>query len=139
MSALGNVGGTSYPAVKFKNIGDNVAGRIISIEDFQETEYADDPAKGVKKGDLKFYPSGDPIMGVKVGLETIPGDETSRVTLYVQGKRLMKAVATAFRRAGAADLEEGADLAVVHPGYDGRAKAYSAEYSRPVIEDEPPF
>ncbi len=138
MSALGNAGG--YPAVKFKNVGDKVAGRIVSFEDFQETEYEDDPRRGVKKGDLKFYPkSQDPIMGVRIVLETIPGDETSRVTLYCQGKRLMSAVANAFRAKGAGDLEVGADLAVVHPGYDGRAKAYSADYSRPVAEDEVPF
>lgn len=141
MSALTNTS-TGYPAVKFPSLGSGVAGRIIGHEDYQETEYADDPAKGVKKGDLKTYPnSGDPVMGVKIHLETIPGDPSSRVTLYCQGKRLMKAVAGAIRGSGATDLQEGADLAVVHDTMDGRAKGYSAQYSQPEADesDEAPF
>ena len=123
MSALTNTStAEKYPAVTFKNVGDSVAGRIIGTEDYQETVF------GSK--DLKFYPqSGDPVMGVRVYLETVPGDESSRVTLWCQGKLLMKAVATAFRAAGAQDLEIGADLAVTFTGYDGRAKTYSAAYS----------
>lgn len=138
---------TAYPAVKFKNVNDGVAGTIIGHEDYQQTEYEDDAKKGVKKGDPMTYPSGDPVMGTKIHLETIPGDATSRVTLYCQGKLLMKAVASAIRAAGAQDVEDGADLAVKFTGYDGRAKTYSAAYSRPEPEapsdapddSEPPF
>ena len=131
MSALGTVSGTGYPSVKFQAVGDNVAGRIVAFEDYQEKEFEDDKKRGVSKGDLAFYPSGDPIMGVMVHLETDPGDEASRVTLWVKGKLLSKAVAAAFRKAGATDLEIGADLAVTFTGYDGRAKTYSSAYARP--------
>lgn len=123
MSAFGNVStGDKYPAVTFKSVGDSVAGRIVGHEDYQETVF------GSKE--LKFYPnSGDPVMGVRIFLETKPGDEESRVTLWCQGKLLMKAVATAFRAAGVQDIREGDDLAVTFTGYDGRAKTYSAAYS----------
>lgn len=119
-----------YPRVRFQSVGDAVAGRIISTEDYQETEFADDQARGVKKGDPKFFPSGDPVMGVRIVLETSPGDESSRVTLWAQGKRMLSSIAKAVHSQGARDLEEGADLAVTHTGYEGRAKAYQAAYAR---------
>lgn len=129
---------TGYPRFKFDKIGARVAGRIVGFEDYQETEYETDVKKGVTKGDLKFYPSGDPVMGTRIHLETEPGDPTSRVTVWCSGKLMMKAVAGAFKAKGAEDLEIGGDLAIVHDAMDGRAKDYSAEYSRPET-DEPPF
>lgn len=130
MSALSQTStAEKYPAVKFNSVGDSVAGRIIGTEDYQETVFG-------TKGELKFYPSGDPVMGVRVYMETTPGDESSRVTLWAQGKLLMKAIAVAFRAAGAQDLEVGADLAVTFTGYDGRAKTYSAAYSRPEAAED---
>lgn len=128
MSAIANAS-TGYDAVKFKSVGDAVAGRIISFEDYQEKEFADDATKGVKKGDPKTYPSGDPIMGTKINLETNPGDEKSRVTLWAQGKLMLAAIAAAVRGAEKPDIAIGDDLAVTFTGYDGRAKAYSAAYS----------
>lgn len=128
MSAFGNIG-SGYDGVKFNTVGDAIAGRIVSFEDFQVTEFADDPKRGVKKGDPKVFPSGDPILGVKVNLETEPGNEGSRVTLWVEKPAMLKAIATAFRQAGKTDVAVGDDLAVTFTGYNGRAKAFSAAYS----------
>jgi hypothetical protein len=123
MSAFGTVStAEKYPAVTFRAVGDSVAGRIVGHEDYQETDF--------DSKQPRFYPnSGDPVMGVRIYLETRPGDESSRVTLWCQGKLLMKAVATAFRGAGKNDIDDGDDLAVTFTGYDGRAKTYSAAYS----------
>ena len=133
MSAIAQSSGSSYPAVQFSKIGDAVAGRIVAFEDYQEIDFD-------TKQPAFYAKSGDPIMGTKVHLETSPGDEGSRVTLWCKGKRMMGAVATALRKEGASDLEVGADLAVTHTGMDGRAKDYQAAYSRPAEQaDEAPF
>lgn len=149
MSAIADRG-TGNKWVKFKDVGDNVVGTIVAFEDLQDKEFEDLPARGVKKGDLKFYPSGDPVMFTQIILETIPGDPSSQVTLDAKGKLMMQAIGRAIKVAGGKDLEIGGDLAVVFTGYNGRAKAYSSNYSRPdgegpavnnaVVEDEePPF
>ena len=132
MSLIGNISGDDkYPAVKFSNVGDAVAGVIVATEDYQEKEFGDDPKKGVRKGDPKFFESGDPIMAVRITLETNPGDASSRVNLYAQGARMLKAIAKAVKATGAADLELGGELAVTHTGRDGNAKAYESAYARP--------
>jgi hypothetical protein len=131
VSVIGNTS-TASSAVKFANLGDSVGGRIVAFEEYQEKEFGDNPAAGIKKGDLKFYPkSGDPVMGVLVTLERNPGDVSSRVSLYAQGARMLKAIAAVVKAEGASDLEIGADLAVTFTGYDGRAKVYQAAYGRP--------
>lgn len=131
MSQFTNVSTSpGYPSVSFKQVGDDVAGIIVAFEDYQETVY------GSKE--LKTYPSGDPIMGVRVHLELVPGDESSRVTLWAQGKLLMKAIAIAMKNAGVSDIGIGDQLAVKFTGYDGRAKTYSAAYEK-AETDEAPF
>lgn len=124
MSAFANAG-TGYPSVKFSTIGDAVAGKVISMEDYQETHY-----DGPDKGKPKFYSkSQDPVMAVKVVLETRPGDESSRVTLFAQGAKMIAAIANAFRAQGRQDITVGDELAVTFTGYDGRAKTYAAAYA----------
>jgi hypothetical protein len=118
------------PAVSLKAVGDSVAGRIAEFDNYQVTHFADDPKNGVKKGDLKFFPSGDPIMGVKVVLETSPGDAGSRVTLWAEKPNMLRAIAAAVRAQGATDLELGADLAVTFSGFEGRAHSFQAAYAR---------
>jgi len=137
LSIIGQTSG-AYPRVSFKTLGDSVAGRIVAFEDYQCTEFMDDPKRGVKKGDLKFFEkSGDPIMGVKIHLEVVPGDESSRVTLYAEKPRMLKAIASAVKSTGAPDLEEGGDLAVTWSGMDGRAQGYQAAYARPDADSAP--
>lgn len=130
MSIIGNTsGGDSYPRVSFKSVGDSVAGRIVSFEDYQ--------VKDFQTKEPKFFPSGDPIMGVKVHLELTPGDAASRVTLWAEKKNMLKAIKNAVVGAGAQDIEEGADLAVTFSGYDGRAHAYQAAYALPETSEAP--
>lgn len=111
----------SFPAASLKQVGDTVAGRIVSFTDYQCTDF--------KTKAPRFYPSGDPILGVRVVIETNPGVESSRVTLFVQGKYYMRAIAKAVKAAGASDLAEGADLSVSVTGFDGQARLYDAEYA----------
>ena len=125
IATAGGVSGEDcYPSVAFKAVGDSVAGRIVGIENYQVTEFGSNPPVP------KFYPkSGDPVMGIRITLETRPGDASSRVTLWAQGKKLMLSIAKAFRESGANDVTVGDDLAVTFTGYDGAAKTYHAAYS----------
>lgn len=127
MSVIANTSTSEkYPSVSFKSIGDAVVGRIVALEDYQQTEFG----SGGKI--LKTWPkSGDPMMGTRITLETNPGDPTSRVTLWGEGRKLLMAIAAAVKGSGAPDLEIGADLAVTFTGYEGRAKTYGANYGRP--------
>lgn len=121
MSAIASQTSSGYKAVRFSQTGDSVAGRIVGFEDYQVTEYG--------TGKPKVFPSGDPIMGTRVHLETEPGNESSRVTLWVEKAAQLKAVADAFRRAGVQDLRIGDDLAMTRTGMNGNAQTYSAEYA----------
>lgn len=112
---------SGYTAVNLKATGDAVAGRIVGFEDYQ--------VKVFGTNDLKFFPSGDPVMGVRIHLETNPGDESSRVTLWAEKANMLKAIAKGVREAGASDIEIGGDLAVTRTGMDGRAITYSSAYS----------
>jgi hypothetical protein len=122
MSVIGNT--SQAPAVSLKNMGDSIAGRIVSFEDYQVVDW--------QTKEPKFFPkSGDPILGVRIVLETNPGDTASQQTLYAEKVNMLKAIASAVKGAGAADLEVGGDLAVTFSGMDGRAKAFMAAYDRP--------
>lgn len=101
-----------------------VAGRIVAFEDYQEQDFYTKEPKVYEK-------SGDPVMGVCITLESVPGDAESRVTLWAKGKLMLTAIRQAVKATGARDLEVGADLAVTCTGYQGRAKTYQAAYTRP--------
>lgn len=123
MSLIGNSG----LSAKFQTVGDAVAGRIVSFEDYQEQDFYTKEPKVYEK-------SGDPVMGVRITLEQEPGNEESRITLWAHGKLQLQAIRNAVRATNARDLEVGADLAVTFTGYQGRAKAYQAAYARPEAE-----
>lgn len=120
MSAI-SAQNTGYPSANLRNAGDSVAGRIVGFEDYQVKDWS--------TKEPKFFPSGDPIMGTRIHLETNPGDETSRVTLYAEKVNMLKAIAVAVRKAGKDDIAEGDDLAVTRTGLDGRSITYSADYA----------
>lgn len=120
MSAIASQS-SGYTSVSLKAQGDAVAGRIIGFDDYQLTDF--------KTKELRFFPSGDPIMGTKVHLETDPGNEDSRVTLYAEKVNMLKAIAKAMREAGRTDLVIGDDLAVTRTGMDGNAITFSAAYA----------
>lgn len=131
MSVISNTSG-GYPAVSLKNLGDAVVGRIIALEDYEVKEFGTENPKLNQKTQL-------PELGVRISLEMTPGDPSTRVTLWAEKWRMIKAIAVAVKGAGAADLEIGADLAVSHNTMDGRAKGFSASYGRPAAGEAPPW
>lgn len=115
-------GGVSYPTVKFKTVGDSVAGRIVAVADVQATEFgSSNPA---------FWPDGSPKMQAKLTLETEPGNEESRVNLYITpSKNMRNPVRAAIAAAGRSDVQVGDDIALTFTGYEGVAKVFQASYA----------
>lgn len=129
MSAIANQG-SGYKAVKLAATNDSVAGRIVSFEDYHTKDF--------KTGESKFFPSGDPILGTRIVLDTDPtkpDDDSSYVTLHAEKVNMLRAIAAAVRGAGKVDIEVGGDLAVTRTGMDGNAQTFSAAYSAPEAED----
>ena len=107
--------GAGSPAWKFEDPGTVHEGTIAAPPQAkQEREYEKDNPGG---GALKFFPSGDPIMGVVVEVQTTerdatkPDDEGKR-TFYVEGRYIKEAVRGAVRTAGARGLEVGGHIRV---------------------------
>lgn len=129
------MGGASGPGAKFAEPGDSITGEILRFSGRQERVY--DP-KNPGNGPLAFFPSGDPIMGIVVVLQTqqrdpsIPGDDGVR-TVYVEGQELKATVRRAVQAAGAKGLEVGGLLTVTFTHrenpYDTKSKKfYTAEF-----------
>ena len=80
----------------------------------QERDYDPNNPGG---GNPKVFPSGDPIMGVHVVVQTaerdasIDGDDGRR-TFYIEGRYLKEAVREGVRNAGAPGLEVGGQITV---------------------------
>lgn len=119
MGAFDNVS-NNYSAAKFSALGDSVAGRIVGFDEYQTTDF--------QTKQPKFFPSGDPVMGVHIHLEQSPGDPSSRVTIFADKLAQLKAIKAAFTAAGRSGLTEGDDLALSHTHMDGRAKGFKANY-----------
>jgi hypothetical protein len=107
------MGGGGARAAKFDTPNDRWAGRIVSPPQAkQERDY--DP-KNPGGGDLKFFPSGDPIMGVTVDIQTTVrdpsvNDDDGIRKIYIEGRYIKEAVREAVRAAGASGLEVGGEL-----------------------------
>lgn len=112
-------GGGGGPAWKFDQPGDRDTGTILHPPQArQEREFVKDNPGG---GAGKVFPSGDPIMGVLVDVQTSRRDDTDddgQRTFYIEGKRLKMAVRDAVREAGASGLEVGGVLDVTLTHYD---------------------
>ena len=76
-----------------------MAGRIVAFNDYQLKE-GDEP---------RFYPSGNPVMGVRIALKLGTGEQT---VLYAEDPKVLHAIAKALRRTGARDIRRGGFLAV---------------------------
>ncbi|MBD5787129.1 hypothetical protein IF650_13155 [Cellulosimicrobium terreum] len=107
------MGGGGAPSAKFANPGDSIKGRIVAPpQAYQERDYDRNNPGG---GDLKFYPSGDPIMSVHVDVQTdlrdpsIEDDDGTR-RVYIEGRYLKADVRNAVRAADAPGLEVGGTL-----------------------------
>lgn len=112
-------GGGGGPTWKFDSEGVRKQGTVTEAPQArQETEYDPNNPGG---GAPKFFPSGDPIMGVLVTVQTDEKEDTDddgKRTFYVEGKRLKDAVRSAVRAAGANGLEVGGKLDITLTHYD---------------------
>lgn len=109
------MGGGGVPSAKFANPGDSVAGRIVAPpQAYQVRDYDRNNPGG---GELKFYPSGDPIMAIYVDVATdlrdpsIEEDDGTR-RVYIEGRYIKEDVRNAVRTAGAPGLEVGGTLSL---------------------------
>lgn len=115
------MGGGGAPTWKFDGEGVSKSGTIAAPPQVkQEREYDPNNPGG---GTPKFFPSGDPIMGIVVEVQTDERDasrldDDGRRTFYVEGKRLKDAVRDAVRTAGSNGLEVGGRLDVTLTRYD---------------------
>lgn len=113
------MGGSGAPTAKFEQPGTTIGGRIVAPpRSHQEREYdRNNPGKGA----LKTFPSGDPIMGITIDVQTDqrdpsnPDDDGVR-RIYVEGKRLKEAVRNAVVASGSPKLEVGGILQVTFTG-----------------------
>lgn len=132
------MGGGGAPTAKFHTPGTSVGGRItLPPKAHQEREF-----KPGGQGAPKFYPSGDPIYGVTVQVQTnlrdpAIADDDGQRRLFVEGKRMKEAVRDAVHATGEAKLLQGGELHVTYIG-DGQAenglnapKLYQALYVPP--------
>ncbi|MFF2621279.1 hypothetical protein [Oerskovia jenensis] len=107
------MGGGGVPSAKFATPGDSIKGRIVAPPQAYQVRDYDRNNPGA--GELKFYPSGDPIMAIYVDLATdlrdpsIEDDDGIR-RVYVEGRYIKEDVRNAVRAAGAPGLEVGATL-----------------------------
>lgn len=130
-------GGDGVPSAKFPDPGVTVAGTITAPpKAYQEREY--NQTTGRSDGEFKTFPSGDPIMGLSVDLQTAERDpqiegDTGLRRLYVQGKLLKQTIREAILAAGGKGLEPGAHLTLTFthredPMDKRSAKFYTAQY-----------
>lgn len=115
------MGGGGAPSWNFEGPGVRKVARVTKPpQPKQEREYVPNQPGA---GKPKFFPSGDPIMGIVVEVQTDerdpsdPDDDGKR-TFYIEGKRLKEAVREAVRAAGGAGLEVGGTLDVTLTHYD---------------------
>jgi hypothetical protein len=128
--------GSNAATAKFSEPGTTIGGLILRPpRAYQEREYVEGNPGG---GNPKTFPSGDPIMGINIDVQTnvrdasVPDDDGIR-TLYIEGKRLKDAVRDGVRQAGAQKLEVGAEIYVTFthredPMDKRSAKHYTVRY-----------
>jgi len=109
------MGGGGPKGWKFEDPGTTRTGTIAEPpKAVQERDYDPSNPGG---GAPKVFPSGDPIMGVHVVVQTterdpsIDGDDGRR-TFYIEGRYIKEAVREAIRNAGAPGLEVGGQISV---------------------------
>ncbi len=109
------MGGSGPRGWKFEDPGTTHTGTIAQPpKAVQEREYDPQNPGG---GKPKTFPSGDPIMGVHVVLQTQerdasdPDDDGLR-TFYIEGRYIREAVRDAIRAVGGNGLEVGGQVAV---------------------------
>lgn len=103
-------GGDGIPGAKFPEPGAFLEGPIVGgPRAYQEREYN---SQTKQFGEGKKFPSGDPIMGVNIDVQTpyidpmVEGDTGVR-RLYIEGKLMKQAIREAVLAAGGKGLEVG--------------------------------
>jgi len=130
-------GGNSFA---FESPGDSVTGKVISLEEVQQTD--------MQSGQPAFWDGGQPKMMYRVELQTeLQTEETDdgKRSVYLKGSRKpetkssLAAVLAAVRAVtGGTNISAGAELTLTYVG-DGQAskrgynppKQYTAEYVAP--------
>lgn len=124
-------GGDGVPGAKFQDPNDFVEGIIIDYKARQEREYNAETKRSDGPG--KTFPSGDPIMGILLDLQTterdvtIEGDTGAR-RVYLEGKLMKEAVRTAIQAAGGKGLEKGARIRITFTHREDPMDKRSAKY-----------
>lgn len=139
-----NLGGDGGNAFAFDTVGAQVTGRIVDLEEVQQTNMDD--------GQPSFWPDGKPRMMYRVTLATTlrdsgdPADDGRR-SVYLRGsvkpesQSSLAAVIAAVRAAtGGTDIKVGGTLTLQYVG-DGQAsqrgfnppKQYAAAYEPPAV------
>lgn len=130
-------GGDGIPGAKFDEPGASVEGIVTGFQSRQVREYNSVTKRSDGPG-LKF-PSGDPIMGILLDLQTQERDpfmegDTGARRVYVEGKNLKQTIREAIQAAGGKGLEKGARLVLTFTHRDDpmdkrSAKHYTATYT----------
>lgn len=128
-------GGSSARSAEFKIVGTSVGGKIISKPQSYHTREYDKLNPG--QGPLKYYPSGDPIMGIRVDVQTTlreDADDDGVRRFYLESQRQLGAVRDAVRAVDAPGLQQGGVLVMTFTGTEeGQgsipAKTWAASYS----------
>lgn len=140
---LASGGSASFP---FQSVGDSVTGKILNLEELQQTD--------LQTGEVKTFTNGQPMMMYRVELQTglRDGEMDDGVrSVYLKGSKkpesqsslaaVLQAVLTATGRAA---LTVGGTLTLTYTG-DGVAKGrgfsapkqYSAQYAAPSVSLDP--
>lgn len=132
-------GGDGVPGASFRNPGDSVEGVLTAPPKAREEREFNQVTQR-SDGPVKTFPSGDPIYGILVDLQTQERDpmnpeDTGVRRVYVEGKRLKDAIRNAVANAGGKGLEVGGYLKVTYTHQEAAgtvlAKCYAAEYRTP--------
>jgi hypothetical protein len=131
-------GGDGIPSAKFPEPGAFIEGPIVGgPKAYQEREFNSQTQRSDGPG--RTFPSGDPIMGVSIDVQTpyidplIEGDTGVR-RVYIQGKLMKQAVREAVLAGGGKGLEAGGRIRVEFTHRDDpmdkrSAKNYTCQYT----------
>lgn len=131
-------GGDGIPSAKFPEPGAFIEGPIVGgPKAYQEREFNKQTQRS--DGPPKTFPSGDPIMGVYIDVQTpyidpmIEGDTGVR-RVYIQGKLMKQAVREGVLAGGGKGLETGGRIRLDFTHRDdpmdkGSAKNWTCQYT----------
>jgi hypothetical protein len=131
-----NAGGSGYPSMKFKDVGDYVAGTIDGTPRVVDGTNLDGEPERSLVIDLKVSKAKG-VVSLGDGVE---GDaaEQDYVSIWLKKGSMARAAQSAITTAGARGLEDGGTFALVHSELGEQKKAgwnkpklYTAEYKSP--------